>query len=159
MISIYLPHRMPVTTTLLVGNPYKRKTFICHCYFYVDFTIFTRSLTPVPLEKGNDRRVLKYGLRDVDPCAKIIVHNLAQQNVIWTRFHKWARKNSIMFWDAQYLTQASCLGHVGYSLRSPALSSRPILSNQEKTTSILSGLFRTDSGNRRKLDIAYNGPP
>ena len=126
---------------------------------YVDYTIFTRSLAPVPLEKGNDRRVLKYGLRDVDPCAKIIVHNLAQQNVIWTRFHKWARKNNIMFWDAQYLTQASCLGHVGYSLRSPALSSRPILSNQEKTTSILSGLFRTDSGNRRKLDIAYNGPP
>lgn len=126
---------------------------------YVDFTVFSNSLTPVPLEKGKDKKVKKYGLCDVDPNAKIIVHNLAQQNVIWTRFHKWARQNNIKFWDAQYLMQASCLGHVGYSLRSPALSSRPILSNHDRASKILANLLRSDSGNRRKLDIAYNGPP
>ena len=81
---------------------------------YVDFTIFTSSLTPVPIGKGNDRRVKKYGLCDLDVIAKVISHNFAQQNVIWTRFHKWARKQIIHFWDAQYITQVSCLSHVGY---------------------------------------------
>ena len=126
---------------------------------YIDFTIFTKSLTPVPISKGNDRRVTKYGLCDLDVDAKVVSHNLAQQSVIWTRFHKWARCHNIHFWDAQYISQASCLGHVGYTLRSPAISNRPLLTHRERASTVLSSLFRTGSGNQRSLGISYNGPP
>ena len=115
---------------------------------YVDFTIYTKSLAPVPIEKGNDRKVKKYGLRDLDVKAKVISHNLGQQNVIWTRFHKWARYNNVKLWDAQYITQATCLNHVGYSLRSPAISIRPLLTKGDQASKILSELFLTGGGSK-----------
>ena len=148
-----------VTWASALGWPVNPTMQISMLELYIDFTIFTRSLTPVPTVIANDRRVTKYGLRDLDVNAKVITHNLAQQNVVWTRFHKWARSHNVHFWDAQYISQATCLGHVGYTLRSPALSNRPLLTNRDKASHVLASLFRTGSGNHRKLDLAYNGPP
>ena len=65
---------------------------------YMDFVHDSKTFAPVPIKYAEDGKVTSYGLRDIDPDAKIGVHTLAQQNVIWNRFLKWAHSNNIALW-------------------------------------------------------------
>ena len=124
---------------------------------YVDFTLFSKSLCPVPFGGGKGTKVQKYILKDVDPLALNIHQTLAQQNVIWVRFLRWASANGFIFWPYPIIKQSNCLSDLGYSLWTPALGTHPLLTMGDKTYSILRSLFRTPTGKRRNLNIAYNG--
>ena len=125
---------------------------------YIDFVLDTKTLTPVPVKYAKDGRVTSYGLRDIDPNAKIIVHTLAQQNIIWNRFLKWVSGSGVCLWPIHDTISSNCLGHVGYSLRSPAILNRPILSCGNQSCHVLYKLFHTGGGKIRTLNIAFNGP-
>ncbi len=125
---------------------------------YIDFVLDSGTLTPVPIKYANDGRVTTYGLRDTDPEAKVVVHNLAQQNIIWNRFLKWSKKNNILLWELDNTINTNCLGHVGYSLRSPALTNRPILTQGNHACKRLHDIFHSSNGKIRTLSVAFNGP-
>ena len=125
---------------------------------YIDFVLDTKTQTPVPIKYAKDGRVTSYGLRDIDPNAKIIVHTLAQQNIIWNRFLKWVSGSGVCLWPISETISSNSLGHVGYSLRSPAILNRPILSCGSQSCHVLYKLFHTGGGKIRTLNIAFNGP-
>ena len=55
------------------------------------------------------------------------------------------------------IKQSSCLSDLGYSLWAPSLGTHPILTMGDRAYLVLKSLFRTPSGKRRNLNIAYNG--
>ena len=89
--------------------------------------------------------------------ASTIVQSLAQQNVIWVRFLRWAESNGFSFWPHLILHRSNCLMDLGYSLWTPALGTHPKLAMGDKTYKVLKSLFQTSSGKRRNLNIAYSG--
>ena len=91
-----------------------------------------------------------YKLRDLEPEAKVVVHILAQQNIIWNRFLKWAHSNGVVLWKSENLTSTNCLRPIGYSLRSPAIFQS---TNMNMWQSSL--LFHTGGGKIRTLNIAF----
>lgn len=125
---------------------------------YIDYVLESKSLAPVPIKYASDGRVTAYALRDQNVDAKIVVHSLAQQNVIWNRFLKWAFANNIALWGRHHLPPTNCLGHVGYSLRTPAVACRPILVCGMQACHTLYNIFHTDAGKIRTLNVAFNGP-
>lgn len=125
---------------------------------YIDYVLESKSLAPVPIKYASDGRVTAYALRDQNVDAKIVVHSLAQQNVIWNRFLKWAFANNIALWGHHHLPPTNCLGHVGYSLRTPAVACRPILVCGMQACHTLYNIFHTDAGKIRTLNVAFNGP-
>ena len=60
---------------------------------YIDFTLYTKSLSPVPVGGSKGVKVQKYVLKDLDPTVATVHQSLAQQNVIWIRFLRWAESN------------------------------------------------------------------
>ena len=124
---------------------------------YIDFNIHTGTQVPVPTSIAKDRRVQTYLLRDIHPEAKVISQTLGEQSIIWARFLKWAKLNGLKLWGPETLAPTNCLNHVGYSLRAPAVASRPILVTGEKPMIQLKKLFHTPTGKIRSLNIAYHG--
>ncbi len=124
---------------------------------YVDFTLYSKSLSPIPIGGCKGTKAQKYLLKDIDPSVMSIPQSLAQQNVIWVRFLRWAVTNGYIFWPYPIIKQSNCLTDLGYSLWTPALGTHPILTMGDKAYSVLRSLFRTPTGKRRNLNISYNG--
>lgn len=124
---------------------------------YIDFTLFTKSLCPVPIGGSKGTKVQKYLLKDKSNIASTIVQPLAQQNVIWVRFLRWAETNGCTLWPHPILQRSNCLMDIVYSLWTPALGTHPKLVMGDKTYKVLKSLFQTSSGKRRNLNIAYSG--
>ena len=121
---------------------------------YVDYTIHTGTLAPVPTSYANDKRVQTYMLKDLHPEAKVVTQTLGEQSIIWARFLKWSNQNGIKFWEYDTMPPSNCLNHVGYSLRTPAIANRPIFVTGVRPMILLHKLFHSPSGKRRTLDIA-----
>ena len=94
---------------------------------------------------------------DTHPEAKVITQTLGEQSIIWARFLKWSKQNGLKFWGHETLSPTNCLNHIGNSLRTPAVASRPILVTGEKPMIQLQKLFHTPTGKVRSLNIAYHG--
>ena len=125
---------------------------------YIDFSLFAKSLCPVPFGGNKGIKAQKHLLKDLDQLAMTIPQSLAQQNVIWVGFLGWACANGFIFWPYPIIKQSNCLTDLGYSLSAPApLSTHPNLTMGNKAYTVLISLFRTPSGKRRNLNIAYNG--
>ena len=124
---------------------------------YIDFTLSEKSLCPVPIGGSKGNKAQEYLLKDQSPKAAAIPQSLAQQSVIWARFLRWAIDCGFVFWPYPIIKQSSCLSDLGYSLWAPALGTHPILTMGDRAYLVLKSLFRTPSGKRRNLNIAYNG--
>ena len=124
---------------------------------YIDFTLFTKSLCPVPIGGSKGVKVQKYVLKDLDPSVITQHQTLAQQNVIWIRFLRWISSIGFVLWPYPIIKQSNCLSDLGYSLWTPALGTHPCLTMGDKAYRVLASLLRTPAGKRRKLDVAYNG--
>lgn len=114
---------------------------------------------PLPSPSGWKQRCKssKYLLKDQDPFVASVQQTLAQQNVLWVRFLRWACSNGFSFWPFPTIKQGNCLSDLGYSLWTLALGTHPNLTMRDKAYKVLASLFRTPTAKRRNLNIAYNG--
>lgn len=121
------------------------------------YIYYAKSLCPVPVGGNKAVKVQKYLLKDQDPLVASVQQTLAQQNVIWVRFLRWACSNGFSFWPSPTIKQGNCLSDLGYSLWALALGTHPNLTMGDEAYKVLASLIRTPTGKRRNLNIAYNG--